>query len=175
MFMNYLQRFYWLHYIRLSFIFMGATYQRSDNCFSTLWWTITQPFSFDGKQVFLSFQPRQNNSEAKRGKSEQFRTNTSAFNFVVLGHTGDDDALVSAVKHSRFSPSLMSITLLKTARVWMSMKMCLQLIKHLTKNPTVTSRDQAAACSSLSHNLFEEASENIIQMKRASATPGLSV
>lgn len=75
------------------------------------WWTITQPFPFDCKQVFLSLQPRQNNSEARRGKSERFRTNTSAFNFGVLGHTGEAAALVSAVKHSRFSSSLMSITL----------------------------------------------------------------
>lgn len=57
----------------------------------------------------------------------------------------------------------------------MSMKMRLKPIKHPTLKPTVPSEDQAAACSSLSHNLFEEASENNIQMKRFSATPGLSV
>lgn len=51
--------------------------------------------------------------------------------------------------------------------------MCLNLVKHLTQKPTVTRKDQAADCSILSHNLFEEASERNMQMKRASATPGL--
>lgn len=167
--MNYLQRFYWLHYVQLSSIFISCTYQRSDNCFSTLWWTITQPFPLDCKQFFLSLQPKQGNSEARRSKSEQFRTNAWAFGFIFLGDTGN--ALVSAIQHRRFSSFLMSITFLKTAGVWVSMKMRLKPIKHPILKPTVPSKDQAAACSSLSHNLFEEASENNIQNEASLCNP----